>query len=252
VRPCCRGGRRRRWRPAPPNLSRIPANRQHVAAGLVLATAIVALAVGGALVGERPSDVLARRLLWLDGERNVPAAFSALLLVGAGATAAVVAVRRRYAGRACWWTVALAVLLPLLAVDEALEIHERVSDRVGIGWVQLYVPVAIAAAIAWAAALRAARTRAIRVALVAGAACWMLAMLLEYLEWPEDGSRADGYAAMMVVEETVEMLGSLLFWAAFAMWLGYRPASHSTGSPDDSDAPISRSTLANISRRTAP
>jgi hypothetical protein len=218
----------------------------------VLAAAIAVLAVGGALVGDRPDELLARRLLWLDGERNLPAAFSAFLLVGAGATAALVALRQRAAGRPVWWTVAFAILLPLLALDEALEIHERVSDRVGIGWVQLYIPVAVAACVVWVAAVRAASVRAIRAALVTAAACWALAMVLEYLEWPEDGSRADGYVPMMVVEETVEMLGSLLFWFAFAAWLAYRPASHRIGALEDAAAPSSRRTPASVSRRTAP
>jgi hypothetical protein len=218
----------------------------------VLAAAIAVLAVGGALVGDRPDDLFARRLLWLDGERNLPAAFSASLLFGAGVTAAVVAVRRRAAGRPAWWTVAFAVLLPLLALDEALEIHERVSDRVGIGWVQLYIPIAVVACVVWVAAVRAAPVRAIRFSLVTGAACWALAMLLEYLEWPEDGSRADGYVPMMVVEETVEMLGSLLFGVAFATWLAYRPVPRKLGSLEDTSARSSRGTLASSPRRTAP
>jgi hypothetical protein len=195
---------------------------RHPALGAAALAAIAVLAAGGALVGDAPAGGPERRLLWLDGERGAPALLSASLLVLAGLAAGLLAMELRDGGRTAWWAWALAILLPLLALDEALEIHERVSDRLGVGWLQLYVPVALVGAVAWASAARAAPSRRLLAALVVAAACWGSALALEHFEWPSEGGRARGYAAMMVVEEIVEMVGALLLWRAFAAWGGAR------------------------------
>jgi hypothetical protein len=83
---------------------------------------------------------------------------------------------------------------------------------------------------------------------------------------------ADGDVAMMTVEEPLEVFGSWLFWAprrtvsrlarssaaarevafAGAARGSYPPDSQRIGSPGETSAPSSASTLASISRRTAP
>jgi hypothetical protein len=150
----------------------------------------------------------------LDDELKPPAFAAAVILVVAAA-AAWLAASTDPAGRLPW--LALAAVFALMAADEALSVHETLEDLATVDWQTLYLPVTAVAGLAWLAAL--GRVRGLPVAallLVAGAAAWGIAGLLEAVQWrgPRETEVAvDGYGILMGIEEVLEMCGS----AAFAL-----------------------------------
>lgn len=145
----------------------------------------------------------------LDSERNVPAAFSGLLLL----TAAALAVELRHHAR-LRPVMGLAGLFAFMAFDEVFTIHEHLEHWTGVHWELLYAPVTALAAVALAVAWpRLADTEWSRPALAGGAACWAFAQLLEFAAW-EGTTPVPSYDVMMVTEELSEMTGSLLFIVA--------------------------------------
>lgn len=184
----------------------LPPARAVIVVGLAV---VAALGFLGALTAHH--DVHSR---WfdLDGEYNVPALWSSLLLLAAGGLAALVARRPR------WRVVAgLAVLFAFMGLDEAVAVHERLEALTGVDWEILYVPVVAVGAAAWFVVWRRARPVAwARTALVAGSAVWLVAQLLEKVQWHGD-VKAAHYNLMMVPEELLEMTGSLLFLAAMVL-----------------------------------
>ena len=148
----------------------------------------------------------------LDGERTVPAAFSALLLFAAGAAAFALG---RQLGRTRWF--ALAAFLTFMALDEGLAIHDRVEGSIYHDWQVVYLPVIAAGAAAWLAVLRALGGQpAARRIYVAGAVAWTASQLVEFVQWRDGPEAMDvvGYVALMTTEETLEMIGSALFGIA--------------------------------------
>jgi hypothetical protein len=150
----------------------------------------------------------------LDDELKLPALAAALILLVAVA-AAWLAASADPAGR--WPWLVLAGVFALMAADEALSVHETLEDLTTVDWQTLYLPVMALAGIAWLAALgRVRRQPAAVLLLVAGAAAWGAAGLLEAAQWtgPRDAEVAvDGYGILMGIEEVLEMCGS----AAFAL-----------------------------------
>ncbi len=194
--------------------SRRASRRTHVIGelpmpGVVLLAGLGVVAALGVLGAVTAHHDLSSRWFDLDGEYNVPAAWSAGLLVAAGALAAVVG--RRPAWRAA---TGLAVLFAFMGLDEAVAIHERLEALTGIDWQLLYVPVVLVGGVAWLALWRRGRTVArFRPALAAGSAAWFVAQVLEKVQWHGD-VKAAHYDLMMVLEELLEMTGSLLFLIA--------------------------------------
>ena len=175
---------------------------------VVLAAAIAVLAALGVIHAWESRSELAR--FDLDEERTVPAFFSAFLL----AACAVLALRvprvvlSRSAG------LVFAGLLALASLDELLEIHERLERGLDVDWQVLYVPVFAAGVVVLALFVAGLRRQGFRLELVIGAAaCWAGAQVLEKLQWEDDGP-VPGYTWMMVVEETLEMVGSALLLLA--------------------------------------
>lgn len=178
----------------------------------VAAVAIALVTAGGAwrTLSQGPS------VLDLDGEANVPALASGLLL-GFAALAAGLAARRRPDARLA--LLCLAGLLAFMALDEVALVHERLERKTGVDWQLLYLPVVLAGAVGYLrVVLLAHRIRAGRDALLLGAAAWVLAQALERLEWGGGAQTAaevqarqamPGYQVMMVFEEVAEMAGSL-------------------------------------------
>ena len=148
-------------------------------------------------------------LIDLAREMNLPAFWSGLLLLTAGASALAAARADGRGARWPWWP--LALLLFFMAGDEALRIHEWLERQSGIDWHLLYLPVmAVGAAAALGAVLRLREHPALAAGIVASGAAWAFAQVLESLQW--DGSRqVGGYGPMMVSEEILEMAGSLGF-----------------------------------------
>lgn len=108
--------------------------------------------------------------------------------------------------------------LAFMAVDEAFQVHEHLESALSVDWPILYSPVMAAAGVAALALLRRhTGVRWFRPALVAGGACWAIAVVLEKLQWTDEGYAAARYDAMMIPEELLEATGSYLFAVALAL-----------------------------------
>lgn len=180
-------------------------------AAVVLGVAIALLAVLGAVAAWRPQSTLTP--FDLDGERNVPAIFSALLLLAC----AVLVLRLPRSVVARPLVVVLSVVLALASLDEATEIHEKLERRFDVDWQLLYAPAFIAAVVAWSLFVVALRRRGLSVTLMlASAGCWVASQTLEAVQWKDDGQAA-GYSWMMVTEEVLEMVGSAVLVVALLL-----------------------------------
>jgi hypothetical protein len=176
-----------------------------LAAALAVTTVLAALGFLQAL------QVVTWPRFSLEAEYTPASAWSALLLVLAGVAAALSAsVRGSVAG---WW---LAGLFGYMACDEAFAVHESLERVTGVDWQLLFSPVIAVAAVAFLMVLRAVDRRDVRWTLLAAACAWTVAQVFEKLEW-HGAVRQPHYTAMMLAEETLEMLGSTLFAAGFAL-----------------------------------
>ncbi len=193
-------------------------------AGLALLACLFILAALGALryvtgaAPLRPFDA--------DGELTVPAFFSAMLLLAAGA-AAWASTSSGWARRS-WAVAGFGVFLTYMAVDEIAVIHERLGGWTGLGESARELPIVLAGALLAALTLWQLRSVARAAALfAAGGAAWFAAQLLEKVEL--SGRLDTIYGPMMLAEETLEPLGSALFLAAFALVVRARDARRGAG-----------------------
>jgi hypothetical protein len=153
----------------------------------------------------------------LDGEGKPPAAFSALLLVGAGVTAYAIGRLPAERDRRVLWTL-MGLFFVYMAADEALTVHEHLQDLVGIGWTKLYAPLVLVAGIGWLQIVRRIWPLGERVLewgprlFALAPAPWLVAVALERLEANPDEGRVSGYAVMATIEEVFEMIGDGLFF----------------------------------------
>jgi hypothetical protein len=148
-------------------------------------------------------------LFTLDAEANVPALWSGFLLLLAAVAAVRVARADRRGGAWPWWP--LAVLFFFMAADEVAGLHEELERQTGVDWQLLYLPlIAGGGAAALGALVRLREQPALAARFLAACAAWGLAQVLEALQW-HGAQRAAGYGEMMVAEETLEMIGSLVF-----------------------------------------
>lgn len=149
----------------------------------------------------------------LDSEASIATWFSAALLWSAATCWLLVAATARPRLLALWiWSL----LLAWLALDEGNAFHERLERWSGIDWQLLYLPVGGIAAVAWWGLVRRYWTqRSTGVLLVAGAAAWASALLLELFQnWGGSPVRAAIYDPAMITEEALEMIGSTMLLIA--------------------------------------
>lgn len=172
-------------------------------------------------VADPGTDVITA-LAWLDvnAERNVPTAWSASLLLLAAIAAGVLAVRGASGGRG--WSL-VAATAGFLALDESLELHERlapagkavVGQLLHFAWV---VPGAAAGAVVGTLLLlrlRAQPALVRRRLVLAGITYLTGALLLETVSGVvlrHDGPR-EPYIAVTALEELLEMAGASLLLA---------------------------------------
>jgi hypothetical protein len=170
------------------------------------------------------------RLFHVDEEKNIPAVFSVGLLLGAALLLAIIGAAEWEQANSMrvYWLV-LSAGFTLMAIDEGLSFHESldmpmrsVLAYVGIedfyyAWI---VPAALLTILLFLFFLRflAYLPRATRTAfLVAGAFYLSGALLLEFLAGRYakiNGEYNLTYSMMATVEESLEIIGSLLFiWA---------------------------------------
>lgn len=184
--------------------------------GVILAASIAAVGILGAaqaLQGPVEAEGAAAPggllgLFYLDGEYNVPAALSgalwllaALGVYAAGATLDV--------GRRRWLWSAVALVFVFFALDEGLKLHERLEAEAGVDWQVLYAPLLVLTAVGgFLLVLRIGRGTPRALLLAAGAAA-ATAMALEKIQW-NGNEPIDGYRALMVPEEILEMTAAAL------------------------------------------
>lgn len=154
----------------------------------------------------------------LDGERNVPSAYSA----GLWASIALIAVllgRVEQAPTARIWQT-LSVPLLLVSADEFAEIHERLERITGVDWQILYSPLGIVAIVLWVLVGRRLRRLGAGLGLfVAGTVCGVTSQVLEAVEYGEHDQRVAAFNELVVGEELLELSGALLVGLAFLVAL---------------------------------
>jgi len=173
----------------------------------VLFGGIAIMAVLGTLqrLGAAPN------LFDVDGEGKPPAAWSAIvLLVAATAAWLVSTVPSEHDARLRFRL--LAAFLAFMGADEGLTLHERLSDAVGVGWLILYLPVAAVGGVMWLAVLRRLwPLERERILMILGAAAWLGSQLIEKVQSNGQEGRIEGYGALSLIEEILEVTGSALF-----------------------------------------
>jgi hypothetical protein len=173
----------------------------------------VVLLAGTALVGALGVEHAHREgaiMFSLDAEQNLPSAWSGLLLAFAALGAVMLSRTAPPGGRWLWWS--LAGVLAFLAVDEVVSGHERLGDLARVDWQIPFAPFAIFAAGVCLVALRRLwrERRSLGLLFAAGGACWLASQGLELVQWDGE-AKVPEYFTLMVVEEILEMLGSICF-----------------------------------------
>lgn len=200
---------------------------------ILLVCAVVLLAGHLAGLGAREiwgvsPDLGVVRQFDLNAEGNVAAWFSSLLLTGSAGLAFVVAVvqRLRQVGMAGRW-FALSAFFLAMAADETAQLHDMATgplrNGLGLDFGALYfawlIPaLLIVAAAGWyfaplvralSANVRAQLVLAVVVYLAGAVGCEMIGGSVV-----EEGRKSLVYLSVMTVEETLEILGGLLFLTA--------------------------------------
>ena len=104
-------------------------------------------------------------------------------------------------------TRALGALFAFMAIDEVVQIHERLEGATDANWQLVYLPVMAVAGGVWLLVLRRL-TGGPRLLFVAGAAAWVVAQLFEWVQ--RDGAVLT-HRWTILPEELLEMTGSALF-----------------------------------------
>lgn len=174
------------------------------------------------------------RLFDLDGEGNIPAWYSSMTLLAAAGLLAIIAraTRQARAPYALHWT-ALAVIFLGLSIDEAASIHELavkpLRAALGIRGVLLFAWVIPGGAVVGLVGLAYFRfvlrlpAEIRRLVVIAGGMYVGGALGLEMVggyiteQW---GGKSLAYLAEVVVEETMEMAGIVVFIHALLSYIG--------------------------------
>jgi hypothetical protein len=145
---------------------------------------------------------------YLDNEDTLPAGYSGALLMAAAVLAVMVASLLSQGRFRNFW-LAAGVVFAFMALDEVWTIHERLEGWTGADWQVFYAPIALGAGLLVLAGLKdMAAIPGAAALFVAGGVAWLAAQVLEDLQWSGDVLEHEG---MVVPEEVLEMVGSLLF-----------------------------------------
>lgn len=196
-----------------------------------IATALVLASTGLQLIVRLTDhDVLLGlpRLFYLDEERNVPTAFSVLILLIAARLLQLTALAsRKAADRSAWYWALLSAGFVAMALDEALQWHERLipvmrtalggGQRLGLlanAWVLPAGALVCVLGIVFARFLWRLPART-RTAFLLSAAIYLggaVGVEMPGGRWAElHGMENLTYLALATIEETMEMAGVILF-----------------------------------------
>jgi hypothetical protein len=196
-------------------------------AALILA--LLALSVAGQMMkyfGGHDRVFGLIRLFYLDEETNVPSLYSALqLLVVAGVLWLIAKFKRKSGGSFVRHWQALALIFGYLALDEAVSLHERLSDPVQaalhltgaltFSWVVVFAPIVVLFALSYLRFLWYLPPRTRRLVALAGTAFVGAALGFEPLEaaWLAERQWVVGFGLTVLVtlEEGTEMASIALF-----------------------------------------
>ena len=150
----------------------------------------------------------------LDGERNVPATYSAALWFAVAVVALLLGRIDPAPGLPQVWA-GLAIFFVLVSADEFGEIHERLERIVGIDWQILYSPVALIALVLWLFVARRLREIGVGLGLLLlGTVGGIASQVAEAVEYGPSDERIGAFDELVVFEEVVEMVGALLIGLA--------------------------------------
>ena len=203
-----------------------------VVSGVVVLLSLAVTVAAWRLQLAAPGSAPIAALRWFDvsSERNVPTAWSALLLLSCAVTAAVLAVRARGgAVPGSGWGL-VAATCAFLAVDESFELHERlgglgasVADgRLHFAWVVPGAALACVVGLVLLQRLRAQPAEVRRRLVVAGAVYLTGALVLETASGQvlrSHGAGGTAYTLVTSLEEGLEMAGASLLLAALLVQL---------------------------------
>jgi hypothetical protein len=178
--------------------------------GVVLAIAIATL-VGFGIV-----DFYVQSMpgFWLDGERNVPATFSALVLVFTAVIALAFAWEYERGTPMRRYAVGLAAFFAFMALDEYNYFHEHINDHFGIPWQLPYIPLFLVAGyLAWNLFEELEYYAPTAAMFAGGAGAWGLAQIFDLYQVTvlDTDNTLTAFTATVVAEEGLEMAGSVLF-----------------------------------------
>jgi hypothetical protein len=187
--------------------------------GLVGGVGILVVLCGGlayslASPGDLLESSLLRRMpLGLNTEFSIPAVFSAILLLSAAALAHLAS--RAYPPRPSVALRLVSALFAFMGIDELLVIHEGLENLTNQSWQTLYAPLVVLGGIAWLISLAQLRTVPLAPwSFVAGAAAWVVSQVFELQQYDDEVLVARW---MVLPEEALEMVGSLLFVLALLL-----------------------------------
>lgn len=197
------------------------------------------------LAPSAPGAASLQRWFWLDREMGVPAWFSTILLFGCAQVMWALAHTRGAGGLWGRHERALAVVFVALSIDELTEIHEQaiaplqnmfgLTGPLAFAWVVLAVPLTAAFAFAMRNYLRALPPRTRRTVIAAGCLYVLGAAGVEMIGsalWVSGGPETFSYSLVATVEETLEMIGLVLFLGAVsALWRERRRTADEVAQP---------------------
>jgi hypothetical protein len=208
-------------RTQPNRLSGAVARVNPTVVGIALAIAIATLVAFGIVdyyVQSMPG-------FWLDGEHNVPATFSALVLVFTAVTALALAGNYEKGTPMRRYVVGLAAFFAFMSLDEYNYFHEHFNDHFGIPWQLPYIPLLLVAGyLAWNLFEELEYYPPSAAMFAGGAGAWGLAQIFDLYQVTvlDTDNTLTAFTATVVAEEGLEMAGSVLFALALLTALRQR------------------------------
>ena len=178
----------------------------------------------------------------LDEEGNIPTWYSSSILLICAGLLAIISIASRGSVYRLQWAV-LSLVFLYLSADEAIMIHEKVNLAVGVlfpldeflpyAWIIVYAPLVLIFGLAYLKFVRDLSSETKRLFVVAGVLYVTGALGMEAI----GGAYATLYGGSDVVyslithfEETLEMLGVVVFFYALLLYISFHVREINVGS----------------------